>query len=624
MIGGYHGKILRLDLNSKRTWEEKLDEDICKRLIGGAGYGAKVLYEEVGPEVGALDPENRIVFGLGPMNGTGLPGSGKWEAITKSPLTGIYVDSNSGGRFGVQLKKTGYDAVVIQGKSDKPVYLFIDGGKVTINDASHLWGKDSYEATDILTDELGSPRVSVVCIGPAGEKMIRIACLVADKHSFAGRAGIGAVMGSKNLKAIVARGDREVKVADLEKVESLCKELRKKIKENATSLREHGTVNDMVSCEELGIAPMKYWTGDTWKEGATKIGAPHFTEVLQIKSRACADCPVGCHRHAPAKDSQSSIPWFAEGGAAPEYEALGMLGSSCLVDDLNIICLANDICNRQGVDVISAGAFVGFAMECYEKGLIDKDQTQVELKWGDGNAMVEAVRQITNKEGYLGELFSQGIVQAAEKIGGGSIEFAQHVKNLDIPAHDPRAFYSMAINYATGIRGACHERGYTEGVERGTSLFPELGYTEAPPRDTMEGKEIMTAKIQDLYALFDSLVQCDFMLFGEYTLKDMLESFNAVTGWNWTVEELMRTGERIFTLQRAVCILYGVSKEDDVLPDRMFEPAKKGGRANMAPSGLEAALKRYYEWRGWDEDGKPTKEKLAQLGLLNIVKGLSK
>jgi len=623
MIGGYYGKVLRVDLSSKKTWDEPLSDDVCQKVVGGSGYGAKVLYEEVGPEVDPLAPGNRIIFGLGPLNGSRIPGGGKLNVITKSPLTGIQVDTCTGGRFAAELKKTGYDAVVIQGKSDNPVYLFIDNGKTSINDASSLWGKGSYQVTDILVDEIGSPKVSVAAIGPAGEKMLEIACLVTDKHSFAGRGGLGAVMGSKNLKAIVARGDQKPKLADPEKVNELNKENRKKIAKNAAFFRDHGTPGVVVDSEAAGVVPIKNWAGDTWKEGAAKIGGPRFTEYLKIKPLACTDCPIGCHRQAPPKDPQSSTLWFAQGGAAPEYETLALLGASCMVDDLDAICLANDICNRQGIDTIAAGSFIAFAMECFEKGLISKEQIGMELKWGDADAMVEATRQIAQKEGYLGEIFSQGIVQAAQKIGGNSIKFAQHVRNMDIPAHDPRAWYTMAINYATGTRGACHERAFVEGTEAGMVLFPEVGISEVPTRDTMEGKEIITAKVQNIYALFNSLVQCNFILFGGYTLPDMLEYFNAVTGLNWSMEQLMAAGERVFQLQRALNVLYGSDKKDDVLPDRMFEAAKEGGRANMAPIGLEDSLKKYYSFRGWDKNGRPTKDKLTQLGLTDTVKGLS-
>jgi len=622
MSKAYWNKGLRVDLSSGDVREEGISEEACRRLLGGIGFAADLILREVGREVHPLEPDNRLVFAVGPLQATRITGSGKWLVASKSPLTGILGFAAASAEWGVMLKKAGHEMLIIQGAATKPVYLWIDDGKVEIKDASGIWGMDAYETWDRIKEDLGAPKVSVACIGPSGEKKVAIANIVADKHSFAGRCGLGAVMGSKNLKAIAVRGTKEVEVAHPQDVEELRREINRRVAQEASALREYGTAGEIPKVNKQGDWPVKYWTGDHFDEGAEKLSGVRYKEELKAKPEACANCVLACHR-----DIEVDEPKYAVKGAGPEYEALGMLGSCNLVSNLKAVAKANDLCNRYGLDVISTGAFIGFATECYEKGLITKDLAGgLELKWGDGDLLVELVKQIGEKRG-LGELFSKGILHAADEIGGEAKEIAVHVKGLDFPAHDPRAFFSWAISYATGPRGACHTHGLAAYAAQGV-LLPEAGIDEEPDRHDMEGKEKIAAAFHDLSALDDSLVVCNFQHFGGMTLTDMLLSLNAVTGWELSMEEFLTIGRRISTLKRCINVRYGVSREDDKLPKRMFQPAKEapkdkepwGGRVGKVPAPFEPTLERYYELRGWDNEGVPMRLTLEELGIPEAAK----
>ncbi|HAX98549.1 MAG TPA: aldehyde ferredoxin oxidoreductase [Candidatus Atribacteria bacterium] len=611
MGNGYWERVLRINLSDRTIKEESISEVVWKKILGGAGYGAKVLHEEVTEKIGALDPENRIIFASGPFQATQQSGAAKFCIISRSPLTGIFGETTAGAGWGIELKKAGYDAIIIQGKSDTPVYLQIYDRKAEIKDAREFWGRDAYTASDHILKEIGDQKSSIACIGQAGEKQVAIACVVVDKHSFGGRCGLGAVMGSKNLKAIVVRGTQSIPIHNLEKLLELNREIGRKIFEATKDwLRMHGTPFVEVGCEELGDTPVKYWSGDVWSEGANKLGSPNYTDVLNAKPWPCKFCVVGCHRHIKVKEPIE----YAMEGAGPEYETLGMLGNCCLMDDLKALAKMNDWCNRYGIDTISAGAFIGFMMDCFEKGILkEKDFDGKPFHWGDKDMMFQLIHRIGNREG-IGELFSRGIVHAAKSLGKEATELAVHVKGLDLPAHDPRAFFSLAINYATGSAGGHHERGNPQVASSGF-LLPEAGITEVVDRFRMENSEFVAAKYQDYGALSNSLCHCKFMLFGGMTLTDLLETLNAVTGWDWTMEEFLKTGERIFTLQRVVNINYGVTRKDDILPKKIFEPAKEGSRSGKIPAQFELVLDRYYKLRGWDENGIPKKGKLKELQL---------
>ncbi len=611
---GYMGKILRVDLTRGEVKVEEVKEGFYRKFIGGAGLAAKIIFDEVGPGVDPLSPENRLVFAVGPYQGTRAPGSGRWIAAARSPLTGIWADSCAGGAWGPEFKKTGFDALIVQGRAEKPVYIWIKDGEVEIRDASHFWGMDSYEAHDAIIKELGEPKAKVATIGQAGENLVRIACIMSDKHAFAGRCGLGAVMGSKNLKAVAVRGTKEVEVAEPGKLEELCKELYPKIAEGAAAFGAHGTPFYMpVGYELMGDVPVKYWSQGEFISGIMALGAPRYTEKIFVKKEPCLNCPIGCHRYIKVEKPEK----YACEGAGPEYEAIAMFGTNCLVDSLEAVAKANDLCNRYGLDVISAGALVGFAMECYENGWITKNDTGgIELKWGDGDAVVAMVEKIALRKD-LGDVLAEGIKRAAEKIGKGAPDIIVHVKGLDIPAHDPRAHLSMAINYATGTRGACHERADPFCMELGL-VIPEFGLEKPTDRRSWVGQAFATIKYQDLEGMCDCLIQCKFMAFGGCTVTDKLNLLNAITGWNMSMEEFAKTCERVFNLQRAFDVRMGVSRKDDTLPYKMFKPV----HPKHSLIALEPMLNEYYKLRGWDPDGKPTREKLVELGLEDVARVL--
>jgi len=376
MALGYWNKILRVDLTNRQSIEEEIEDEAWKLFLGGAGIGAKILWEEVPPEVSPFDANNKIVFSVGPFQGHPVPGSAKFCITSKSPLTNTYADSAAGASWGPLFKKTGYDALIIQGKSENPVYIYIEDGKVEIREARNIWGLDSYKSVEQIRKEIRNPRASVATIGQAGERLVKIACIAVDKHSFAGRCGLGAVMGSKNLKAVAVNGSKEVPVSNLSQLKDYNRKYSQEIHKASieSELRTHGTPGLPVTAEGYGDMPIKYWTGDTWPEGAEKIGAPNYTKVLSAKPYPCLYCPIGCHRKIEIKEPTG----HKLKGVGPEYETLGMFGTNLLIDDLKAISVANDLCNRLGIDTISAGACVGFAMECYEKGIISKNFFQAE------------------------------------------------------------------------------------------------------------------------------------------------------------------------------------------------------------------------------------------------------
>lgn len=617
---GYWGKELRVDLTKGEIIKKDIPESLMKKVIGGAGYGAEVMLYEVPVEVKPYDPENKLIFATGPFQSGNSTGSAKFSVVSKSPLTGIYADSAGGGKWGVGFKKTGYDSIVFEGKSDKPVYLWINDDEVELRDASQFWGLDTYETTDALKEELDDKKISVACIGQAGERKVAIASIVMDKHSFVGRCGLGAIMGSKMLKAIVVKGTKTCSVYDKEKLQELSRKIGKAVYEaQKEELRMHGTAAVVVGTEAAGDMPIKYWSGDVWPEGAEKIGAPNYTDVLQAKSWSCSNCTIGCHRTVNVEEPDK----YKLKGAGPEYETLGMLGGNLLIDDVKAIAKGNELCNRYGMDTISAGAFVGFTMECFEKGLMNTSEIEeFSITWGDKDKMIEMMHMIGNREGYFGNLFCDGIIPAAKKLGEEAEKFAMHVKGLDIPAHDPRAYHSLAINYATGSRGGCHERGNPQVASMGV-LLKDAGITEDVDRFEMKNSSFVAAKYQDYGVLTNCLVHCKFMLFGGMNLQELLDIFNATTGWEWSMEEFLEAGERIFTLQRMVNVKYGITRTDDKLPDRMFEAAKEGSRAGKAPTKnlFEKELDNYYLIRGWDNKGVPTRETLKRFEMQLLFEG---
>lgn len=614
MSNGYWQKLLRVDLTNKKTSIEPIAEEDLKRFIGGAGLAAEILRREVPAKTDAHDPKNLVIFGAGPFQGPPIAGGAKFSMAGISPVTGTFGDTAAGADWGPALKDAGYDMLVIEGASETPIYLHIVDDRVEIRDASNLTGMDTYETIDAIHKETEDKKLSIASIGPAGEKRVAIACVVVDKHSFAGRCGLGALMGSKGLKAVAVRGTQTAEMSDPDKARELMGHYQKQIlatvKEN--EFRAHGTTALCESAEALGDMPIKYWEQDVWPEGAKKLGAPNYTKVLKAKPYPCKFCPVGCHRKIKITEPAE----YAQEGIGPQYETLGMMGTNLLIDDPKAVAQGNNLASRLGFDTISAGAMVGFAMECFEKGWItDRDTDGLELKWGDPKVLFALLEQIGNKEGF-GAIFSEGTLPAAEKISQEAIEIVVHCKGLDFPAHDARSCISLAPTYATGTRGACHFRGACEDVEMGGFFIPEIGIKEGMFKFfERENQSLLAAKCQDYFALLNSLVLCAFMVDGgDMPFSGVKDLFNAITGWDYSIEDLIEAGERIFTVQRLINIRDGYNAATDVLPKNMLQPAKEGFRAGKVPPFKEL-MEDYYNLRGWDENGEPTQRTMDRLGL---------
>ena len=608
---GYMGKILRVDLGKGRVEVEKLDETQARKYIGGSGLATKILYDETGPETDPLGPENRLIFMTGPFAATPVITSGRHHMVTKSPLTGTYTESDSGGTWGPYLKRAGFDGIVVTGKSSKPVYLWVTEGKAEIRDASRFWGVDTYDLDEAIRKETHDDAV-VASIGPAGEKGVRYASILNDgkEARAAGRGGSGAVMGSKNLKAVVVYGKYQVEMADPEGLRASLKEISPMVAKNTEGMRKNGTAGGLAAFEALGSLPLQNWKYQgRWEKGAAQIAGPAMTEKILTGNYFCEKCVIGCGRRVKV----NSGPYAPVEGAGPEYESVAMLGSLCLVDDIEAIAKANEICNRYGMDTISAGAAIAFAMEAYEKGILTKKDTgELELLWGRGDVMVKMTEKIGKREG-LGQLLGEGVRIAAEKLGKNAVEFSIQVKGQEMPAHDPRCFNAGAVGYATINRGACH-LGFAHVFERVLSM-PEIGVDQPLPRLEVKGKGELAAKTQNIMGLFDSLKVCKFSMFGGLKLTPILSWYNMVTGNSATMDEFLKAGERIFNLKRMYNVRCGISRKDDTLPSRFLTLKHEGEGLNPNLPPLGELLSDYYKYRGWNEEGAPTAEKLKELGL---------
>ncbi len=610
MADGFHHSLLRVDLSTRTAAVEPLAEVDLRRFVGGAGLGAEILRRELPGKTDPFSPQNRLIFACGPFQGLPIPGAAKFSMVSISPLTGTFADTAAGADFGCALKQAGYDLLIVQGETENPVYLLIDDDRVEIKDAAGIWGKDAYETVDAVKAAEG--RCSVAAIGPAGENRVAIACVVVDKHSFAGRCGLGAVMGAKNLKAVAVRGTRAPAVARPEVLTRLIKETSAQLAATAkeNGFREHGTPGLCETAEALGDMPIKYWTGDTWPEGAKRLGAPNSTIELKARPKPCRFCPLGCHREIQVDD-----PEYAVTGAGPEYETMGLMGSNLLIDEPKVVAKGNDLANRLGLDSMSAGAMVGFCMEQWEKGRIGRELAgDLDLTWGNPRALLDLLPLIAHRKG-LGALFADGTLRAAERLHPAAPADVVHVKGLDMPSHDPRACISLVPTYLTCTRGACHFRGGCEDIEMGGFFIPEAGITEGTVKFFEAPNQSRIAAVsQDLFGLFNSLVICAFMVDGGgMSLTRLGEIFNAVTGWDWTPDDLLLAGERGFMVQRLLNLRDGCPAHD-TLPAKMFVPAKEGFRAGrVIPQ--EELMRDYYAVRGWDAQGLPTVACLERLEL---------
>ncbi len=619
---GYYGNFLRIDLSTKTITKQEFSEETLRKYLGGSGLGTKILYDETDQHTDPLGPDNLLIFMTSPLVGTNVPNFGRYQVITRSPLTGSFGEANSGGTWGAKLRKAGVDGLIIKGQSEKPCYIYIEDGVAEIKDADDIWGKDTYELDDIMKEKHGK-KTTIACIGPAGENLVLTSAVMNDGREgrAAARCGVGAVMGSKKLKAIAVNGNIRPALADEEGMRESIKKWAPAIKDATyDGLGKYGTAGGMSGVEAVGDLPIKNWSAGSF-ENVEKITGVALTEQILKKRYHCAQCVIGCGRTIEIKEGEGKYACVLGGG--PEYETLGLMGSGCMIDDLSAISYANELCNRYGLDTIGAGNTVSFVMEAYEAGVITKEDLGFEAPFGNDEAMMKIIKMIAFREGKLGDMLAEGTKRAAEALGGIAPEFAVHVRGMDFPAHDPRMSDATGLQYATSTRGACHLNAFIHDFEAGGD-FP--GFGVVPPMklerySTEKYQSNLVKEMQDFCAICDTLNCCKFIIFGlgEATVDTFVEWVNMATGWDMTHEELMRAGERIFNLKRMYLVRDGQSRKDDVLPPKMTMRRGSGGSATNIPD-VAGMLDDYYELRGWDQYGIPTKELLDRLDLTQEIK----
>jgi aldehyde:ferredoxin oxidoreductase len=618
-VGGYIGNILEIDLRTGKKEKISIEEEERRKFLGGSGLAAGIFFDSFDPKVDPFSPENPLILMTGPVVGTQFPGTSRFAVCGKSPLTGIWGEGTCGGNFGPELKFAGMDGIIFKGASPTPVYLSIEDDKVELREASDLWGMDNYSVTDFLKERHGKEkRPKILSIGPAGENLVKFAAICNDKGDFIGRTGMGALMGSKKLKALVVKGTKKVEISYPDEYATLRKSLIVKSRDAvlAQSFRSMGTDAGMDLGMMTGDVPIKNWMiGEDFQLSAN-LGGPSLTEKYLTKSHACSFCPVACKRIVKVEDG----PFKTGEGPGPEYETCCAFGTLIMNGDLAGVIKANEWCNRYGMDTISCGATIAFAMEAFEKGLINKNDTDgIDLIWGNISGAIELLHKIAKKEG-IGALLSEGSREAAKRLGKGADEFTVEVKGLEAPMHDPRGFHGMGLAYMTSIRGACHLMHLALGVEQGITTYSEAGFQENYTGQTSEGKAEVIKRCEDLGLPCNSLVICEFVAW-TLSANDLAEMVKVTTGFDFTLKDLLACGERTWLLKRGLGNMMGVTREDDRLPKRILTPLKEGAAAGSAPD-VEKLLQEYYEIRGLNKEGKPKKEVLIKAGLSGLANRL--
>ena len=619
-LRGYAGKQIRVDLNKWEARVEPVSPEISRKFLGGVGYAAKLLYDELSPGIDPLGPQNKMILATGPLSLSQIPGGGSIELCFKSPLTGVWGESRVGGDFGPELKKAGYDYVIIEGKSSEPVMLVIRDQQIEFHKADHLLGKTVSEKSAAIRQALGDQRFCILCIGPAGERLVKVASVMADDRA-AGRCGVGAVWGSKNLIAVAVRGSQKIVPADAEQFKKYLKQTHDEIKENPMfqGLQQFGTIGDIPSNDDGGDWPTKNWQSNSWGKGPELFD--HFQSENFIRGFGCyKGCTMACAREVHVENGPYKTP--KHGGA--EYESISCFTAYILNEDMDAAVHATYLCNELGLDTISTGSIIAFAMECYEKGLLTKEECQgLDLRWGNAEILPTLVRRIAYREG-IGDLLAEGVRNAAKKIGRGADEFAIHGRGLEAPAHDPRSGKALAITYATSNRGMCHIHPL-EGMawDRG-KLDWGLQKYGLPDPNTVErwdeaGKGSAVSLLQDGLILPDVLGTCKFYMYGGVTVDHWAEMLTHLTGWQIDGAGLLKIGERVINIQRLFNGREGITAKDDMLPARMLEVPAFGKYSNEPDCvfhEFNAVMQEYYQTRGWDPlSGMPTPQKRAELGL---------
>lgn len=609
---GWMGKILRVDLGSGDYRVEDLDPEIAKKFIGGQGIATKLLVDEMAPKTNPLGPKNKLIFATGPLTGTHSVTSSRYMVITKSPLTGAFSYANSGGFWGPELKFSGYDLIIIEGKSKKPVYLRIENDQIEIRPARHLWGKDTSETEDIIQEELRKEqtkvqkRARIASIGPAGEKLSRIAAIVNDKHRVAARMGLGAVMGSKNLKAIAVRGSGKVPLADPEGFKKTARSAWEKARISPVTGKTfplYGTSGMVNFFHEAGLFPVRNFQENVFDDVA-QISGETQREKFLVKNRACFSCPIGCGRVTRVLDLK-----FQDEGEGAEYESIGLLGGSCGVSNLAAVLKANYLCDRLGIDTISMGGTIACAMELFEKGLLTENEVGFKIGFGDAASLVRLVEMTGKREGF-GDILAEGGYRLANKYK--APEVFMGIKKLEYPAYDPRAAFGMGLSMATAIPGASHGRGYTIAME-------VIGIPKKLDPFEWKGKAMLAKSVQDLAEAWDASGLCVFAMNVPLGPDFLAEQLTQATGIGFIPPILMLSGERMWNLQKIFNIRAGIGQKNDTLPRRFIMEAPTKGPAKGKTVPLNKMLPEYYELRGWDEKGIPYPGKLSRLGLENYI-----
>jgi len=601
---GYVGKILRVDLSRGKIKSTDLDEELAIKYIGGYGIGGKILYDEVPPWVAPLDPANKLIFATGPITGTIAPAAGRHTVITKSPLTGYFGDANSGGLWGAELKMAGYDVIVITGRPTTPQYLYINDGKCELRQANQYWGMDAREADRAIRADLGEKDAKAATIGVAGENLVRYAGIVNDEaNRIAARCGVGAVMGFMKLKAVVVKGQSRISVANPEALRNLSRDITTHVRSNddLVSFTKGGTPSFFEMVWEIGDVPAYNWSrGDFGGEGdpgVSKIAYPGGYEKIFSGNRACYICPIACRRLSTVKEGPYSFEEKVEG---PEYETMAAFGPNCGIDNIECIAKLNDLCNLYGLDTMSAGSTIAFAMECFENNLLTKDDTDgIELRFGNCDAAIEVLNKIVKRDGF-GDILAEGTRRAARLIGKGAEAYAMEVKGLEIAMHDPRAGQAFGVHYACTPTGGRHTEGLPFGQEMSGDRF------------STEGKAAVAKTSEDWTAFHKSTGFCEFASeMSAYNNDNTIEVFNAVTGLSLDYNKALLTGERIFNLKKSFNVQHGATKEEDKLPKRLLTEITKSGVVNKLPE----MINEYYSIRGWDKNSRLTPEKIRELNL---------
>jgi len=599
--GGYKGRYLRIDLSQGKVKVEKLDEEIARKYWGGRGWGGYLLLKELASRIDPFSPENKVFFLTGPLQGTLTPYSPRFVVLTKSPLTGTFTRAVSGGQWAPELKFAGYDGIIIEGRSQKPVYILIDDEKVEIRDAIHLWGKATGETERLIKEELKDKTIRVISIGQAGERRVRFANVIHESRA-AARGGTGAVMGSKNLKALAVRGTGNVEIADIAWFKSLLAEAYEAIKKDPASPSriKYGTTGTVAVAHELGVMPVKNFSRGVF-EGIEGLMAETMREKIVIHDESCFACALPCGKLSLIKEG----PYAGTVLQGPQYETIGLLGSNCGISDIEIVARANYLCNEYGMDTISTGNVIAYAIEAFQKGILTKQDTDgMEMRFGNTEALLSLVDRIAKREGF-GNKLAEGVKAFSQELGGEAEKFAMHSKGQELASFEPRSVVGMGLLFATASTGANHSFGPTFREEMKNPL-------------TGKGKAKILVENQNSYCLMDSLVYCSFSRYGLDNLSRM-QFLSAVTGWNYTPEEIEHQNHRIYTAERLFNLREGFGKKDDTLPFRsLFEPMPDGpSKGNVVP--LEEMLPEYYALRGWDGEGKPTVETLENLGLREFI-----